>query len=37
MLVPLAHADGLLVAREERTEIHPGEVADVLVWRLPSA
>jgi hypothetical protein len=25
------------VAREERTEIHPGEVADVLVWRLPSA
>jgi molybdopterin molybdotransferase len=35
MLTPLARADGLLVAAEERTEIQPGERADVIVWRLP--
>jgi molybdopterin molybdotransferase len=35
MLVPLAHADGLLVADEDRTDIAPGEQAEVLVWRLP--
>jgi molybdopterin molybdotransferase len=36
MLVPLAHADGLLVADEPRTEIRPGERATVIVWRLPA-
>lgn len=35
MLVPLAHADGLLIADEDRTEIPVGADADVLVWRLP--
>jgi molybdopterin biosynthesis enzyme len=37
MLVPLAHADGLLVADESRTEISPGERATVIVWRLPAS
>ena len=36
MLVPLARADGLLVADEGRTEIMAGEMAPVIVWRLPS-
>lgn len=36
MLLPLARADGLLVASEERVEIEAGEEADVLVWRLPA-
>jgi molybdopterin molybdotransferase len=36
MLVPLAHADGLLVAPEDRDELIPGETATVQVWRLPA-
>jgi molybdopterin molybdotransferase len=36
MLVPLAHADGLLVAPEDRDELVPGETATVQVWRLPA-
>jgi molybdopterin molybdotransferase len=35
MLVPLATADGLLIAHENRTEIAPGEEAPVIVWKLP--
>jgi molybdopterin molybdotransferase len=37
MLVPLASADGLLIAEEDRTEILAGEEAQVLVWKLPSS
>lgn len=36
MLVPLAHADGLLMIPEEKTELVPGDVAMVQVLRLPS-
>ncbi|MBV9279029.1 MAG: molybdopterin molybdotransferase MoeA [Chloroflexi bacterium] len=34
MLLPLAHADGLLVVPEDRKELLPGEVARVQVWSL---
>ena len=34
MLLPLAHADGLLMIPEDRSELLPGEVATVQVWRL---
>lgn len=37
MLVPLAHADGLLEVPEERESLSPGDRAPVLVWRLPAA
>jgi molybdopterin molybdotransferase len=35
MLVPLARADGLLEMREEQEELRAGDVAPVLIWRLP--
>jgi molybdopterin biosynthesis enzyme len=35
MVLPLAHADGLLIVPEERDEMRPGEEATVQVWRLP--
>jgi molybdopterin molybdotransferase len=34
MLVPLAHADGLLEIAEDWERVTPGEAAPVLVWRL---
>ena len=36
MLLPLAHADGLLEIPEDQTEMRPGDVGTVQVWRLPS-
>jgi molybdopterin molybdotransferase len=36
MLLPLAHADGLLIAPEDQEELIPGDIVTVLVWRLPS-
>ncbi len=35
MLVPLAHADGLLEIPEDITELRVGDKATVQVWRLP--
>jgi len=35
MLYPLAHADGLLLAPEDREVLGAGEIATVQVWRLP--
>jgi molybdopterin molybdotransferase len=35
MLVPLAHADGLVVVPEDRAELRAGEFALMQVWRLP--
>jgi molybdopterin biosynthesis enzyme len=37
MLAPLAHADGLLRVAADVSELRSGDVADVLVWRLPLA
>jgi molybdopterin molybdotransferase len=36
MLLPLARADGLLVAPEDREVLLPGEEATVQVWHLPA-
>jgi molybdopterin molybdotransferase len=35
MLVPLAHADGLVIVPEDRKELPAGEIALMQVWRLP--
>jgi molybdopterin molybdotransferase len=35
MLVPLAHADGLVIVPEEREELEVGELAWMQIWRLP--
>jgi molybdopterin molybdotransferase len=35
MLLPLAHADGLVVVPEDRDELRAGEAAVMQVWRLP--
>lgn len=37
MLLPLARAHGLMIVPEDRSEMLPGEVATVQVWRLPSS
>jgi molybdopterin molybdotransferase len=37
MLLPLAHADGLMEIAEDKAEVLPGEVVTVQVWRLPHA
>jgi molybdopterin molybdotransferase len=34
MLLPLAHADGLLMIPEDKSELLPGDVATVQLWRL---
>ncbi len=36
MLMPLAHADGLVIVPEERDGLERGELATMMVWRLPS-
>ena len=35
MLVPLALADGLVIAPEDREELRAGELASMQVWSLP--
>ncbi len=35
MVLPLAHADGLLIIPEECEAINPGDTATVQVWRIP--